>query len=92
MVNVTIDDRELRAQTRDMTDRLPEGIPCVLAVPHQMFPDFDASLTDDLIREGATRLATVRRLALPDHEDQLTVDHFLDGKTETDVNHANTTS
>jgi hypothetical protein len=92
MVSVTIGNRELRAQTRDFSDRLPEGIPCDLAIPHQMFPDFDASLTEDLIREGVTHHTIVRRLALPDHKDQLTVDHFLDGKTETDVNHANTTS
>lgn len=92
MVNVTIDDVETRAITKDFSDRLPEGIPCDLAIPHQMFPDFDAELTDDLIKEGVTIRAQVRRIALPDHKDQLTVDHFLDGKTEMDLTDADTTS
>lgn len=92
MVNVMIDEEETRAIVKDFTDRLPEGVPCDLAIPHQMFPDFDAELTDDLIREGTTVRAVVRRIALPDHADQLTIDHYLDGKTETDLTNANTTS
>jgi hypothetical protein len=85
MVGKNGDDQtlETQAKVKDFSDRFP--IETALALPHQMFPDYDPALTDDLIKEGATIWATARRTALPDHADQLTVDHYLDGKTETEV-------
>lgn len=64
----------------------------MLAIPHQLFPDFDAQLTDDLIREGHTTHASVKIIEAPDHKDQLMIDFYLEGKTERPVKDADLTS
>ena len=69
-----------------------EDISVMLAIPHQLFPDFDAQLTDDLIKEGHTTHASVKIIEAPDHKDQLMIDFYLEGKTERPVEDADFTS
>tara|TARA_R110002012_G_scaffold101260_2_gene240213 strand:+ start:6098 stop:6502 length:405 start_codon:yes stop_codon:yes gene_type:complete len=64
----------------------------MLAIPHQLFPDFDAQLTDDLIKEGHTIHASVKIIEAPDHKDQLMIDFLLEGKTERPATDADFTS
>lgn len=57
----------------------------ILAIPHQMFPDFDSTLTDDLMKEGASVPTHVKLLEKRDPEEQLQIDFYLEGKTHADI-------
>jgi hypothetical protein len=64
----------------------------MLAIPHQLFPNCDAQLTDDLIKKGHTAHASVKLIESPYHKDQLMIDFYLEGKTERPVKDADITS
>lgn len=88
LVSVTVDGMDAvqcRVKSRENLDILS------LAIPHQLFPNCDTTLTEDLIREGHTVFAKVRLVEKCDPKEQLQIDFYLDGKTEVDLTDADAT-
>lgn len=91
-VMLTVDGMdEVQCTVRNFTERV-DNASIMLAIPHQLMPNFDAELTEDLIKEGHNVHASVKLLEVADHKDQLMIDFILEGKTEADVKDANATS